>query len=153
MSSKLYIGADMSSEERGQWVYLVAIVLTYGAYVAIVLGQVAQTPVADVDYIPVMLLAIGIGIALAIVGRIVIEIAGQIADPSDRHDTGVRDREIGRFGEYFAGTILGIGMVVPFVLTLAEFEYFWIANAMYLVFVLSALVGAAVKLVAYRRGI
>ena len=44
-------------------------------------------------------------------------------------------------------------MVVPFVLTLAEFEYFWIANAMYLVFVLSALVGAAVKLIAYRRGI
>ena len=38
-------------------------------------------------------------------------------------------------------------------LTLAEFEYFWIANAMYLVFVLSALVGAAVKLIAYRRGI
>ena len=143
----------MSSEERGQWVYLVAIVLTYGAYVAIVLGQAAQTPVADVDYIPVMLGAIGIGIALAIVGRIVVEIAGQIAEPSDSHDPDVRDRDIGRFGEYFAGTILGIGMVVPFVLTLAEFEYFWIANAMYLVFVLSALVGAAVKLIAYRRGI
>ena len=143
----------MSSEERGQWVYLVAIVLTYGAYVVVVLGQAAQTPVADVDYIPAMLGAIGIGIALAIVGRIVVEIAGQIADPSDRHDSDVRDRDIGRFGEYFAGTILGIGMVVPFVLTLAEFEYFWIANAMYLVFVLSALVGATVKLIAYRRGI
>ena len=143
----------MSSEERGQWVYLVAIVLTYGAYVAIVLGQAAQTPVADVDYIPVMLGAIIIGIALAIVGRIVVEIAGQIADPSDRHETDVRDRDIGRFGEYFAGTILGIGMVVPFVLTLAEFEYFWIANAMYFVFVLSALVGAGIKLIAYRRGI
>ena len=44
-------------------------------------------------------------------------------------------------------------MVVPFVLALAEFDHFWIANAMYLVFVLSAVVGAAVKLVAYRRGI
>ena len=143
----------MSSEERGQWVYLVAIVLTYGAYVTVVLGQAAQTPVADVDYIPAMLLAIGVGIALAIVGRIVVEIVGQIADPSDRHDTDVRDRDIGRFGEYFAGTILGLGMVVPFVLTLAEFEYFWIANAMYLAFVLSALVGATVKLIAYRRGI
>jgi len=102
----------MSSEERGQWVYLVAIVLTYGAYVAIVLGRVAQTPVADVDYIPVMLGAIGLGIALSIVGRIVVEIAGQIREPSGRHETDVRDRDIGRFGEYFAGTILGIGMVV-----------------------------------------
>ena len=143
----------MSSEERGQWVYLVAIVVTYGAYVVVVLGQAAQTPVADVDYVPAMLWAIGIGIALSIVGRIVVEIAGQIADPSDRHDADVRDRDIGRFGEYFAGTVLGIGMVVPFVLTLAEFEYFWIANAMYLAFVLSALIGAVVKLIAYRRGI
>ena len=133
--------------------YVVAIVLTYGAYVVVVLRQAAQIPIADVDYVPLMLGAIGIGIALAIVGRIVVEIAGQIADPSDRHDADVRDRDIGRFGEYFAGTILGIGMVVPFVLTLAEFEYFWIANAMYLAFVLSALVGATVKLIAYRRGI
>ena len=29
----------MSSEERGQWVYLIAIGLTYAAYVAIVFGQ------------------------------------------------------------------------------------------------------------------
>ena len=64
----------------------------------------------------------------------------------------VRDRDIGRFGEYFAGTVLGVGMVVPFVLTLAEFDYFWIANAMYLAFGVSAAVGAVVKLVAYRRG-
>ena len=71
----------MSSEERGQWVYLVAIVLTYGAYVVVVLGQAAQTPVADVDYIPVMLGAIGIGIALAIVGRIAVEIAGADRGP------------------------------------------------------------------------
>jgi len=51
-----------------------------------------------------------------------------------------------------AGTVLGVGMVVPFVLTLAEFDHFWIANAMYLAFGLSAAVGAVVKLVAYRRG-
>ena len=32
----------MSYEEKGQWVYLVAIVLSLGAYVAIVLGQPAE---------------------------------------------------------------------------------------------------------------
>lgn len=146
----------MSSEERGQWVYLIAIVLTYGAYAAIVLGQADGGPLTDVDYVPVMLAAIGIGIVLAIVGRIVVEIAGGIAAEMAGHDEGheadIRDRDIGRFGEYFAGTVLGLGMVVPFVLTLAESDYFWIANAMYLAFVLSAVVGAVVKLVAYRRG-
>ncbi len=138
----------MSYEEKGQWVYVVANILTFFAYVAIIMGQAAQTPLADVDYIPTMLLAIGIGIALSIAGRIVIE----IARPSESYDTDVRDRDIGRFGEYVAGTLLGVGMVVPFILTLAEFEYFWIANAMYLAFAFSAFVGTIVKLIAYRRG-
>ena len=146
----------MSSEERGQWVYLVAILLTYGAYVAIVLARADGGLLTDVDYVPLMLAAIGIGIALAIVGRIAIEIAGgiaaEMAGRQDGHEADVRDRDIGRFGEYFAGTVLGVGMVVPFVLTLAEFDYFWIGNAMYLAFVVAASVGAVVKLVAYRRG-
>ena len=146
----------MSNEERGQWVYLVVFVVTYLAYVAIVLGQAAGGQLPDVDYVPVMLGAIGIGIVLAIVGRIAVGIAGgiaaEMAGQGDGQDADVRDRDIGRFGEYVAGTVLGVGMVVPFVLTLAAFEYFWIANAMYLAFVLSAVVGAAVKVVAYRRG-
>ena len=84
-----------------------------------------------------------------LIGRISAEIAGH----DEGNDADVRDRDIGRFGEYFAGTVLGIGMVVPFVLAFADSDYFWIANAMYLAFALSAVVGAAVKLIAYRRGI
>jgi hypothetical protein len=64
----------------------------------------------------------------------------------------VRDRDIGRFGEYVAGIVLGVGMVGPFILALTEADHFWIANAIYLVFVAQAMVGAVIKLVAYRRG-
>jgi hypothetical protein len=146
----------MPNEEKGQWVYVVAIVVTYAAYLVITLGKLGQTAPADIDYVPTMLWSIGIGIVLAIVGRIVVEIVGRISAEIAGHDEGqdadVRDRDIGRFGEYFAGTVLGVGMIVPFVLTLAEFDYFWIANAMYLAFGVSAVVGAVVKLVAYRRG-
>jgi hypothetical protein len=146
----------MSNEEKGQWVYLVVFVVTYGAYLVITLGQLGQTAAADIDYVPTMLWAIGIGIVLAIVGRIVLGIAdgiaAEMAGHDAEHEADVRDRDIGRYGEYVAGTVLGVGMVVPFVLTLAAFDYFWIANAMYLAFVLSAVVGAAVKLVTYRRG-
>ena len=146
----------MSSEERGQWVYLVVFVVTYGAYLVITLGQLGHTAPADIDYVPTMLWSIGIGIALAIVGRIVVEIVSRVSGEIEGHDEGpvadVRDRDIGRFGEYVAGTVLGVGMVVPFVLTLAEFDYFWIANAMYLAFGAAAAVGAVVKVVAYRRG-
>jgi len=147
----------MSSEERGQWVYVVAIVVTYAAYLVITLGHLGQTAPADIDYVPTMLWSIAIGIALAIVGRIGVEIVSRISAEMAGLDAGpdadVRDRDIGRFGEYIAGAALGVGMVVPFVMTLAEFDYFWIANAMYLAFVLSAVVGASVKLVAYRRGL
>jgi hypothetical protein len=142
----------MSYEERGQWVYVVANLVTFAGYVAVIAGQAAGTPVTQIDYVPAMLWAIGIGVGLSIAGRILIEIAAGIANPDDPHTADVRDRDIGRLGEYFGGTLLGVAMVVPFVLALAEFEHFWIANAMYAAFAISALVGAATKLVAYRRG-
>jgi hypothetical protein len=142
----------MSYEERGQWVYIVANVVTFGAYAAIVFGQVGRVPLTDIDYVPTMLWAIGVAIALSIVGRILMEITGEIGSPGDSHQADVRDRDIGRLGESFSGTLLGVGMVVPFALALAEVDHFWIANTMYAAFALSALVGAAVKLVAYRRG-
>ena len=146
----------MSNEEKGQWVYLVAILVTYSAYLVIILGQLGQTAPADLDYVPTMLWSIGIGIAVAIIGRIVVEIVtairAEMVGHGEGHDADVRDRDIGRFGEYIAGTVLGVGMVVPFLLTLAEFDYFWIANAMFLAFGTAAAVGAIVKLVAYRRG-
>src|SRR5262245_7169345 len=138
----------MSYEEKGQWVYIVVFVVTFGAYALIVARQAAVGPLTEWDYAPTLLWTIGIGIALAIAGRIVVE----IARPSETQTTDARDRDIGRFGEYVAGTVLGVGMIVPFVLALAASDTFWIANTMYVAFVLAAVVGAAVKVVVYRRG-
>ena len=42
--------------------------------------------------------------------------------------------------------------IVPLDLAMAEIEQFWIANALYLAFVLAALASSIVKIVAYRRG-
>jgi hypothetical protein len=38
-------------------------------------------------------------------------------------------------------------------MALAKVDYFWIANVIYLGFVLWAIAGSVVKLVAYRRGL
>ena len=100
------------------------------------------------DYQPILLWTIGLAIAASIIGRIAIEIIWR----SDSLSEDVRDRDIGRLGEYRAGLVLGIGMVVPFILAMVEADWFWIANAMYLAFVIQAIVGAVIKLVAYRRG-
>jgi hypothetical protein len=138
----------MSYEEKGQWVYLAATTIAYGAYLVILLGSAGATPLPDVDYQPILFWTVGAAIAGSIIGRIAIE----IVTPSDSYKEDVRDRDIGRLGEYRAGLVLGIGMVVPFILALAEMDWFWIANAMYLVFTAQAIVGAVIKLIAYRRG-
>ena len=138
----------MSYEEKGQWVYLAATSIGYTAYVVILLGSAGTTPLPEVDYQPILLWTIGAAIAASIIGRIAIEVIWR----SDSSSEDVRDRDIGRFGEYRAGLVLGIGMVVPFILALVEANHFWIANAMYLVFTAQAIVGAVVKLIAYRRG-
>jgi hypothetical protein len=138
----------MSYEERGQWVYLAATTIAYAVYLVLLLGRAGATPLAEIDYQPILLWTIGGAVLGSIIGRIAIE----IMRPSESQREDVRDREIGRFGEYVSGVILGIGMVGPFVLALIEAEHFWIANAMYLVFVVQAAVGTVIKLVAYRRG-
>jgi len=43
-------------------------------------------------------------------------------------------------------------MVGVLAITMLEYPYFWIANALYLSFVIAALVSSVVKIVAYRRG-
>jgi cytochrome c biogenesis protein CcdA len=149
MSKISDIGAErMSYEEKGQWVYLAVTTIAYGAYLVLLLGGAGTTPLAEVEYQPLLIGTIVAAVVGSIVGRILIE----IATPSDSHTEDVRDRDIGRLGEYRAGLVLGIGMVVPLILALVEADHFWIANAMYLVFTVQAIVGAVTKLVAYRRG-
>ncbi|WP_326586172.1 hypothetical protein [Streptomyces sp. NBC_01294] len=67
-------------------------------------------------------------------------------------DQDQRDREIHHFGEYIGQSFVVIGGVAGLVLAMAEVDQFWIANAIYLAFVLSALLGSAAKIVAYRLG-
>ncbi|MEV8436493.1 hypothetical protein AB0425_03900 [Actinosynnema sp. NPDC051121] len=138
----------MSYEEKGTLVYLVVSALTYLGYVVVVVTGAGDGPLAEVPYAAPMLWAIGISIGLAVVGRIAVE----IAKPSDSHRADARDREINRFGEHAASVVLGAGMVLPLALALLEAPHFWIANAIYAVFVVWSVFGAAVKLVAYRRG-
>ena len=138
----------MSYEEKGQWVYLAATTVAYGTYLVLMLGRAGTTPLPEIDYQPILLLTIGAAVVGSIIGRIAIE----VVRPSETHREDVRDRDIGRFGEYVAGMVLGIGMVGPLILVLIEADHFWIANAIYLVFVVQAIVGAVIKLVAYRRG-
>jgi hypothetical protein len=88
---------------------------------------------------------------------IVASVAGrtlaETARPSDSRRKDVRDKEIYRFGEYASRWLIVAGAAAGFFLALAKVDYFWIANVIYLGFVLWAVVGSAIRLVAYRRGL
>jgi hypothetical protein len=101
-----------------------------------------------VRYAGTMLWTIGAAAAAAIVGRIVVAVAW----PRDADKKDERDREVYRFGEYIGQWSVVAGAAAALVLAMTEVDYFWIANAIYLAFVLSALLSSAAKLVAYRRG-
>lgn len=139
----------MSFPEKNAWIYAALAVVLPVIYFGTILAQLATTPVTEIAYQQPLLLAIG----AAIVASIVLSILLGIFSPRDSGKKDQRDKDINRLGEYVAGIILGVGFIGPFGLALIEADHFWIANAIYLVFVLAAFCGTTVKLVAYRRGL
>jgi hypothetical protein len=138
----------MSFEERSTWTYAVIAVVVPAVYFAAVLAQLRDTEAAQVAYVRPLLVAIGLAIVLNVVAHIVTAMLW----PRDADLKDERDKEINRFGEYVGFYVISIGVLIPFGLAMAEIDQFWIANAIYLAFVLSALASSGVKIVAYRRG-
>jgi len=139
----------MSYEEKGTWAYLAAVAGAYAVYLAIILERLQSIPAAEVSYAWVLLWTTVASVVASTVGRSLIE----TARPSDSRRRDVRDKEINRFGEYASRRFVVSGAAAGFILALAKADYFWIANVIYLGFVLWAIVGSVVKLVAYRRGL
>ena len=138
----------MSFEEKSTWIYGVLSAGVSGVYFVNVLGQARNTAVTEIAYQWLMITAIGVAVALSIAAHMVVA----MASPKEADKKDERDTNINRYGEYVGGYILAVGVVGVLGLAMARFEHFWIANAIYLAFVLQALTSSAVKIVAYRRG-
>ena len=138
----------MSFEEKSTWAYSVIAIALAVIYFATVLGQLPRTAAGDITFQVPLVAAIGATIGLTIVAHIVVAIAA----PDDAGKRDQRDKDINRYGEYVGGLVLGVAATVPLILALAEVDHFWIANTIYLAFILSATAGSIVKIVAYRRG-
>jgi hypothetical protein len=147
MSKILYIkGPGMTLEETRAWARLVAPVVAYGVYVAVVLGRAGGRPLAGVPYAVALLLAVG----ASIVGATVIETLIRTANPKMSRVKDVRDRQIGRLGDYVGQSFVVIGATAAMLMAMAGWQRFWIANVIYLCFVLSAVLGNVTKVVVYR---
>ena len=148
----------MPFEERMTWVNLVVTLVVPVWYGVTMAGRLGDTSAADIAYQKPMLIAFGVYIGLSIVGAIAVSIASAISaeirgrgtDDIDRKDE--RDKDIGRRGDVVGFYVASAGAVGVIALTMLEYDYFWIANALYLSFVVATLVASVVKLVLYRRG-
>ena len=139
----------MSYEEKGVWAYLISSASAYAAYLTIVVPRLSRVPAAQVSYVVPLLVTTVVSVVISTVVRTVLE----AARPSDSRKADVRDREIARFGEHASRWCVVGGAAVGFFMALRQWDYFWIANVIYLGFVLWAVVGSVLRLVAYRRGL
>jgi hypothetical protein len=135
----------MESEQKSAWIMLVLAIAAYTTYVVWVLSETGDGPLTEAPYVGPLFWTIGGSIVASIV------LHTFFAPRMVKKDQ--RDREIHRFGEYTGFGFVTIGAVGAMLLAAFEFDGFWIANAVYLCFVLSAIVGSIAKLVAYRSGL
>lgn len=137
----------MSFEEKRVWIYVCAVITTYLGYVFVVLGRAGDGSVTDVAYATPLIASIVVSILITIIASIIVAI---VTGDSGKVDE--RDRSINRYGEYIGHVVMGVVTLGPLILAMAEAKHFWIANAIYLGYGVSAITTSAVKLVAYRRG-
>ena len=123
---------------------MIVVLIVSAVYFAGVLGQVGVIPVSEIEYVRPMI--------TVIIATIVAYIVVAISAPSEADKKDERDKNINRFGESIGYSVLGLLILLPLGLAMAEFDPFWIANAIYLAGVLAATISSIVKIVAYRRG-
>ena len=139
---------EVTLEERHAWIRLVVSVVVYGVYVAVLLGQAEGRTLVEVEYAAALLWTIGGGIA----GTILMEIVVAAVRPGSLV-TDERDREIGRFGSHTGQAFVAIGALAGMLMAVAGWDRFWIANVIYLCFILSAVLESVAKIFLYRAGV
>jgi hypothetical protein len=154
----------MTLEEKRAWIRMIVSVAAYAVYATIILNRADGRPLADVPYAATMLWTIGIAIAASIAFEIFMAIAGEVVasvkkemgfddDRRGRQTIDERDRQIGRFGEYVGQSFVVVGATSAMLMAMAHWQWFWIANVIYLCFLLSSVLGSITKIVLYRRGL
>ena len=142
----------MGYAERNTWAQLIASAGGTAVYLAIVLPQLATTPVGEIDWVWPMIWSIVGAIVASIVISILWGILAGMANPEVEHTADLRDREIEQLGDRVGQAFMVIGGLVALVLAMVEGPWFWIGNAIFLGFFFSAFLGGLTRIVVYRRG-
>ncbi|WP_246842873.1 hypothetical protein [Allokutzneria sp. NRRL B-24872] len=138
----------MAVEEKRAWIMAVVAVAGYASYLLLVLGRWDGGPLAEVRYADALLWTVGAAIVAGIALNVLVAVTGERG--STLRDQ--RDREIERFGDHVGNAFVVIGAIAALLMALGGLAHFWIANAIHLGFVLSAVLGSLARIGAYRTG-
>jgi hypothetical protein len=142
----------MTAQERSAWIFGAIALAGYATYLVVVLQSARGGPLVDAPYqAPLVATIVGAMVANIVVSIIASIVVGSFGSRgASRVD--VRDVEISQMGERVGSAPLVLGALCALVLALVGADPFWIANVLYLGFVLSALLGTAARLTAYTGG-
>lgn len=141
----------MSYEEKNTWAF--AIIAPVGYAVYLMLASLAGAgPLDPSTYVLPMVWATVGAIVAGILAGIVIGMTGGRSSHGTARKTDIRDKEIGWLGSRVGNSFIVIGGVGAMILCFVQAPQVYIANAIYLCFVLAAILQSVAKLVTYRRG-
>lgn len=139
----------MPIAQKRAWAMMIASTLAYVVYVVLVVTNL-QDPVSDTPYVAALLGTVGGSVVATVLAEIGFAVStrreGKAALRTDE-----RDHEIDRFGDHVGQAFVVIGAIAALIMAMLQWPYFWIANVIYLAFVLSAALGSAARLAAYRQ--
>jgi hypothetical protein len=141
----------MSYHEKNTWAFGVVAPLGYLIYLAVTFVT-GDGPLDGQNYVWPMIGTIAGAIVVGILTGIVLGIYAGVRGDKMASIADQRDTEINWFGERIGGSMIAIGGIVALVLCFVEAPHAYIANVLFLGFVLSAVLQAAAKLAAYRKG-
>ena len=136
----------MAHQGKQAWTMLVVSTVVYAVYVAVILNRAGGHELAATPYAAALLWTAGAGV----VATMVTGMSLGMANPRGSRLKDAGDREIGRVGDYTGQSFVIIGATAAMLMAMAGWDRFWMANVIYLCFILSAIPGSVTKIVSYR---
>lgn len=138
----------MTRYERAAWIMLITSIPAYIVYAVIVFRGAGDGALPDAPYVWPALITIG----ATVLANIVLGILAAVIWNKDGDLVDERDRQIERLGDQVGNSFLVIGGLAAMLMAMVEWDWFWIANVLFLSFFVAGVVSAAAKVATYRWG-
>ena len=140
----------MSFRDKSALVTIIALVAASLGYVVSLVSEADGGPLSDVHYQPLMLGFVIVVAVFSIGGQILVAISSPREAQAPRDE---RERIIAWRSTSVSSAVLAIAAFVAITLSLAEIDWFWIANSVLALWGAAEILSGAVALTLSRRGV